>query len=180
MPTRRKSTFYLCMVYCMTLSQTIYHRTAGRTVIPARICHVDRWKPTDVSEKHVTSISKQATGSTQLVDFKGLHGVISQGQNPSNPPLWELQILRMGEWLVNNELQKIRNDLINVDLISPLIFLYRLIETMKSFRRYTRRAGTSRIEARNVFFLFSFLGLGETESTWYVDQYLAYCTSPEW
>jgi hypothetical protein len=28
-------------------------------------------------------------------------------------------------------------------------------------------------------FLF-FLGWGETESTWYVGHYLAYCTSPEW
>jgi hypothetical protein len=27
---------------------------------------------------------------------------------------------------------------------------------------------------------FSFLGWGETESTWYVVQYLAYCTSPGW
>jgi hypothetical protein len=28
------------------------------------------------------------------------------------------------------------------------------------------------------FFFFSFLGWGETESTWYVGHYLAYCTSP--
>jgi hypothetical protein len=27
---------------------------------------------------------------------------------------------------------------------------------------------------------FSFLGWGETESTWYVGHYLAYCTSPGW
>jgi hypothetical protein len=27
-------------------------------------------------------------------------------------------------------------------------------------------------------FLFNYFGLGETESTWYIDHYLAYCTSP--
>jgi hypothetical protein len=31
-----------------------------------------------------------------------------------------------------------------------------------------------------VFFFLSFLGWGETESTWYVGQYFAYCTSPGW
>jgi hypothetical protein len=29
-------------------------------------------------------------------------------------------------------------------------------------------------------FFFSFIGSGETESTWYVGHYLAYCTSPGW
>jgi hypothetical protein len=28
------------------------------------------------------------------------------------------------------------------------------------------------------FVVISFVGWGETESTWYFDQYLAYCTSP--
>jgi hypothetical protein len=31
---------------------------------------------------------------------------------------------------------------------------------------------------QGTFFFFSFSGWGETESTWYVGQYLAYCTSP--